>query len=122
MKCEYLFLKGKKKGMMCGNDTKNETTLCCIHTERKHKHKILYNKIPKGRRPDPLTDFKVVWDNTHSLYLHRLTNLIVKNQNSRDVIGVLRNNCVCNLEEDDRFACIEWKLNYLEPRISQELD
>jgi len=112
MKCEYLFIKGKRKGMVCGQDTKNDITLCCIHKHREVKNKFVYNKIPRGRRLDPYTDFKVVWNKTYSIYLHLITGLILESQNSRDVIGILKGGSICKLDDDDCLSCIEWKLNY----------
>ena len=111
--CTYLFVRGKNSGSKCGAKIKSGD-YCSKHEKfenstpksKKSLPKAKPVTTPKSTSPAPKKINKVIRENKSiNKFWHPETQLVFKSKEERVVIGRLKDDKICDLDEEDIKLC-----------------
>lgn len=112
--CVYLFVRGKNSGSKCGAKTKSGD-YCSKHEKFENSTPKSKKSLPKAKpvttpksssSPVPKKINKVIRENKSiNKFWHPETQLVFKSKDERVVIGRLKDDKICDLDEDDVKLC-----------------
>lgn len=111
--CVFKLLRGQKKGQECGRRAKTGTEMCPLHIEATSKSKSRENSESPSGSPKPLKLGNRIFRNHPILDVlyHEETNLVFRSARERVVIGIIKNNVLCPLSDEDIEIAKKWSFN-----------
>ena len=132
--CVYLFVRGKNSGSQCGSKTTNGD-YCAKHKDKENVNQKSKKTLPKPKSISsnvksaptspslPKKISKVIRENKDiKRFWHPETQLVFKSRDERVVIGRLKDDVICDLDEDDVKLCESYGFKMEEKKVESSKD
>ena len=119
--CKHIYLRGVKAGSICTNKKKKDGEFCSQHSvKKKAETTIVLNNndvaTEAPKKPNPILRMNKIINK----WWHPDTCLVFKSSEEKIVIGIYKNDSICDLSEDDVKTCVAYKFKYVMKRKREE--
>ena len=120
--CKYIYLRGAKAGSHCTNKKKKDGEFCSQHSAKKKAAEttIVVNTndvtVEAPKKPNPILRMNKIINK----WWHPDSCLVFKSSEEKIVIGIYKNDTICDLSEEDVKTCIAYKFKYVMKRKRDE--
>jgi hypothetical protein len=115
--CGYLPQRGKNVGIVCGKKVKKNSNFCAAHSKKTDAAadvtiEVETKNAPVPKKPNPVLRKNNIIDK----WWHPDSGLVFKSSDEKIVIGIYKDEQICDLTDEDVATCIAYKFKYVTKR------
>jgi hypothetical protein len=114
--CSFMPQRGKNVGTVCGKKVKKDSEFCTVHSKKTTVPpatiEVETKDAPIPKKPNPVLRKNHIINK----WWHPDSGLVFKSSEEKIVIGIYKDEQICDLSDEDVAACVAYKFKYVTKR------